>query len=60
MPNATPIRSTVARRPLVPTMLLAVAATLLAPTTVAAQADAADEFVPVTDAMLQDPAPATG
>ena len=60
MPIATRMRSTAARRPLVPMMLLAVAAILLAPVTAAAQTEAADEFVPVTDAMLQDPAPATG
>ena len=56
MPIATPIRSTIARWPLVPTTLLALAAVSLAPAPAAAQTEAAGEFVPVTDAMLQDPA----
>ncbi len=56
MPIATPIRSTGARRPLAPAMLLALAAMPLAPTPAAGQTEA-DQFVPVTDAMLQDPAP---
>ena len=38
-------------------MLLAFAAISLAPTTATGQTGAADGFVPVTDAMLQDPAP---
>ena len=56
MPIATPIRSTIARRPLVPTTLLALAVSL-APVPATGQTQAADGFVPVTDAMLQDPAP---
>ena len=57
MPIAAPTRSTIARQPLVLTMLLAVVAAFLAPAPAAAQTEAADGFVPVTDAMLQDPAP---
>ena len=57
MPIAAPIRSTVARRPLLAAVLLTLAAASLAPATAAGQTEAANEFVPVTDAMLQDPAP---
>ena len=57
MPIAAPICSTIARQPLVLTMLVAIAAVSLAPAPAAAQTEAADGFVPVTDAMLQGPAP---
>ena len=56
MPIATSSRSTLAHCALV-LLIPAFASVSLAPTPASGQTEAGGEFVPVTDAMLQDPAP---
>ena len=57
MPLAVPLPPTLARRPAAQALAALAAAALLLPAPAASQTASAAAFVPVTDAMLQNPAP---